>query len=265
MSEATDITATSDSLQLLNLNDKSVIDAELDAMGRQLVKVTQVPPDNPEAMLTDMFPTIKTQDITYIFHRTGNDLKKSIEELLNHAFIDNESANDEMTGRRGIEAFDESLYGNQSRGRKPKRARKRPLRRTSSTPGIEVDSAKSKKATMNRWDQSQEDVDFITQRTHLSAATVASIYHRSGGSLATTVSILSTLPTAGSWNPYLEGASLELLDEHSYDVKVDFPSLTESQCLALVHLTHPSTASAHELAHVMSRDNPSSAALYPHL
>ena len=258
-SEDTGITAASDSLRSLNLQssvsaEQAIDDGLLNDDSRQ----------NPEAMLMKMFPSIKTQDVSYIFRKSGNNVEKSIEELLNLAFLeDKTSTSGEVTHRCGIDAFDASFADDQPKGRKARRKRKAPLRRTSSTPGLDSEPPKSNAAAMNRWDQSKEDVDFITQRTHLPVSTVSSLYHRSGGSLAATVRALSGLPATASENPYLEDASPTLLEEHSSALRHDFPSLTIPQCQTLVHLTHPSTASAHELARAMSRVDPSSSALHP--
>lgn len=251
-SEATDVSATSDSLLLLDLNHKPSEHAE-SCSNRPPFDVAGMSPDDPEAMLVKMFPTIKQQDITYFFRKSGGNVERSIEEFLNYAFLDESSTGPEAMSRRGIEAFDASYVESRKRGRKARRAKRTPLRRTSSTPGLDADALNSQRAAENRWERTKEDVDFVTQRTHLNAKTVSSMYHASRGSLATTISVLSMLPTTELENPYLEGASPALLDDHSRELIRDFPSLTISQSLTLISITHPSTASAHELAKAMSQ------------
>ena len=265
-SDETKSTAMTESLQSLLLDDGRgrglQVEEKIDNV--QPRDMSEAMSSDPEEILRNMFPTIRGQDITYILHKNPNSLERSIEELLNHAFFEDEgSDSDVVTNRRGIEAFDAAFKGSRSRGRKSKNQRKTPLRRTSSTPGYEEVATGSNKTAVNRWDQSKEDVDFIAQRTYLPPQTVASMYHKSGGSLVATVFALSELPLSESKNPYLEGASPTLLDEHTQELMADFPSIGRSRAHAVIRATHPSTASAHELARAMSRFIESSALPQP--
>ena len=262
-SEDTSLTDLSEHLRSFLVNQRHDHESS-DSDQYRIAEATSISAAGAEAELIMMFPTIKAQDVSFIFQKTHGDIDRSIEELLNHAFFADETSNrDSITGRRGLEAFDISDVGRPRKSRKGKSRRKQPLRRTSSTPGYEDDSSRSGKPPMNRWNKSKEDVEFITQRTHIPEKIVTSLYHGSGGSLATTIFSLLEHQALHAENPYLDGASTKLLEEHAHELRDDFPTLGDVQAVALIRLTHPSTASAHELAMSMSSLNSSGGSLQP--
>ena len=262
-SEDTSLTDLSEHLRSILVNQHNDHESS-DRDQCQVAETLSTSTPGAEEELITMFPTIKAQDISYIFQKTNGDVDRSIEELLNHAFIADETFNkDSLTGRRGLEAFDISAVGRPRQKRKSKSRRKQPLRRTSSTPGYEDDSSRSGKTPINRWNQSKEDVEFIAQRTHIPEKIVMSLYHGSGGSLANTIFSLLERQALYAENPYLDGVSTKLLEEHARELREDFPTLGDAQAVTLIRLTHPSTASAHELAMAMSHLNSSDGSLQP--
>ena len=197
------------------------------------------------AILHEMFPTIKIFDVSYCLKKSGLNFGKAVEELLNQAFLESEDGHSEKSKHRnGIDAFAE----HDGRARKRKGKRRREGRRTSSTPAPSDVRSTNSSATSSRWDQAKEDVDFLAQRTYINTSTIRSIYHASGASLPSSIAALCSASTSDA-NPYLDSLDPQTLAAHVADLALDFPSLSQSTVKALIQLTHPSTASAHELAH----------------
>ena len=250
--EETELTGSSKGLESIDLagnEDVGVADSEA---ARHEAEVEKLPPEDKVRILKEMFPDAKDFDIRYTLKKTQNEFGKSVEELLNHAFLDGGELDEGMSHRKkGVEAFTEpAIHGRGRRGRKKQR---KLLRRTSSTPASNAEDSTDNSASRSRWDRAKEDIDFIVQRTHVPQQAITSIYHKNGASLPATIAAMcaSTVQEA-SPNPYFIEASPSTLDSHTAELAVDFPYLPYSQLAALVALTHPSTASAHELARAFS-------------
>ncbi|MCJ1463817.1 hypothetical protein MMC07_002426 [Pseudocyphellaria aurata] len=197
--------------------------------------------------LIDMFPTMKALDVGYILKKAGNNFSKAVEDLLSYAFlVEEEASSGEPILKKGIDGF---AVPSHARGRKTRNERKKESRRTSSTPNPLVNqSANASTALPSRWDRAKNDIEFLTQRTYLSQKSVSSAYHESGASLSLTI---ATLCGSADSNPYLPMASQCVLQTHASELALEFFSLPLPQIVALIRLTHPSTASAHELARAL--------------
>lgn len=212
--------------------------------------------DAKNAVLVVMFPSMKPFDVSFVLKKVGYNFGRAVEELLNHAFFEEEEiSNGEPTLKKGIDAFAEPFN---SRGRKARRKREKETRRTSSTPNsLAVNAKNAPQEPRSRWDHAKEDIEFISQRTHVSRETVTSAYHKAGASLPATI---ATLYASQDCNPYLSSASPAVLEAHISELASDFSALSSSQATALIRLTHPSTVWAHELARVLE-SNPSATPL----
>lgn len=196
-----------------------------------------------------MFPEAKVFDIDFVLKRASNSFSKAVEEMLNQNFLEEEShKNGEGSLQRGVEGFYEP--NTLPPGRRKKDRKKELDRRTSSTPAPLDDKSTFGVIFPSRWDKAKADVDYVTQRTFVSAATVTSIYHRHGASLPETVAALCS--SQEFQNPYSADLEPHLLDSQITDLATDYPIIPQSQLKALVRLTYPITASAHELACVLS-------------
>ncbi len=202
--------------------------------------------EEKKASLYEMFPTIKPFDIGYVLKKAHHDFDRAVEELLSQSFLEFENTNGhEQILKRGIDAF---LEPENARGRKPKgKRRRRQTRRTSSTPAISDSTSNQSVATRSRWDRAKEDVEFLTQRINLPASTISSAYHASGASLPSAIAMLCTsqVPVL---SPHVALLDEDIIDAHATELALDFPILPPSTAKSLILLTHPSTASAHELA-----------------
>lgn len=260
--EETDLTGLLQGLDSIGLGsvNRPDVDREQHEAGLE-----ELSPEEKAAMLKEMFPNAKDFDVTYTLTKTGNYFGKTVEELLNHAFLEDENEN--CRGhhvKKGIEAFTEPAIN--GRGRRGRRKQRQLLRRTSSTPAQSANPSHNSPAPVSRWDRAKEDIDFIAQRTYISPPVITSIYHKNGASLHSTIAALctSTDPEVNT-NPYLSATSLSTLESHVADLALDFQRLSFSQLTALINLTNPSTTSAHELARALTShvSSASSAQLIP--
>ncbi|KAL8871720.1 MAG: hypothetical protein Q9174_002509 [Haloplaca sp. 1 TL-2023] len=256
VSRATDSTSISRHLSSLSVHDHHDGLSESDS---GLDDPDSLTTDQKISSLCEMFPTVKVFDIEYTLKKSRFDFGKAVEELLNQAFIDSEAANGgERAFNKGVEAFLEPA----SRGRKHKGKRKRQARRTSSTPAPS-DISHLSSAALSRWDRAKEDVEFLAERTYLTNSAIRSIYHASGGNVHTTIMAICT-SFVPDQNPHIALLDPTTLDAHTGELVVDFPLLPYSTAQTLIQLTHPSTASAHEIAGALSPPSAISSLPVPH-
>ncbi|KAL9120395.1 MAG: hypothetical protein Q9187_003048, partial [Circinaria calcarea] len=240
--EETDLTSISQSLESTGIDGASA--SELEGEGYDL-SLDDLSTEDKEALLCEMFPELKLFDISFALRKCKNDFGKTVEELLNQVFLSEEQITSPHLFPRGIDAFMDHDDTRQSRKTKRKKRKKAPLaRRCSSTPAPLSENAPNS-PTLSKWDLAKQDVDFITQRTYLTPQAVTSMYHKSGASLRST--LLALCASDSLTNPYIESSD-PIIQAHSCELAQDFPHLPPKTLTALIHLTHPSTASAHELA-----------------
>lgn len=249
--EDTELTGMTQTLGALDFQGPGVADGQRSSRGRDVAGLEDLSPAEKSGVLKEMFPTAKGFDIDYTLKKVGNNFGKAVEELLNHAFLEEEGLKEEDYHiKRGIDAFTEPAIN--GRGRRGRRKKRQLLRRTSSTPASKTDGSLEIPEPLSRWDRAKEDVDFITQRTYVSPLIVSSVYHKNSASLPATIAALCDLTDSNvNPNPYLGMASPSILEAHAAELSVDFQRLPYLQLAALIKLTHPSTASAHELARAL--------------
>lgn len=211
-------------------------------------------------VLKEMFPNAKDFDISYTLKKARNNFGKTVEELLNQAFLEGEDLGGGLgLKKKGVEAFTEPAIN--GRGRRARKKQKQLLRRTSSTPASTTEDYNENHASRSRWDRAKEDVDFIGQRVYVSPQLITSAYHKNGASLpATIAAVCASVDQDFASNPFFAEASPSVLEAHVRELAIDFPYLPYPQLTALIALTHPSTASAHELARALTSDSSSTSA-----
>jgi len=250
--EDTDLTVMTQTLEAIDLEGPQASNgADLDR-DQYEAGLEELAFPEKSAILREMFPTAKDFDITYTLKKVGNNFGKAVEEMLNHAFLEEEGLRDGGYHiKKGIDAFTEPAIS--GRGRRGRKKRRQLLRRTSSTPASGTHDSSGDPAPLSRWDRAREDVEFITQRTYVSPKVVSSVYHKNSASLPATIAALCESTDSNlNPNPYLSMASPSLLETHAAELSVDFQRVPYPQLAALVNLTHPSTASAHELARALN-------------
>ena len=245
-SESTDLTSISYGLKSLDMHDLSSGDGDIGAGSITTVENLEgLRVDQKIDILCEMFPTIKEFDIGYILKKVHYNFGKAVEDLLSQAFLESEDVEgDGKVLKKGIDGFLEPVDG---RGRKPKGKRRNQTRRTSSTPAPSEAISTQSVNTLSRWDRAKEDVEFLAQRIHLPRSTISSAYHSSGASLPSAIAVLST-STASLPIHHSIPLINDTIEAHTAELAMDFPMLPAATVKGLVQLTHPSTASAHELA-----------------
>lgn len=263
LSEETSLSSLSRSLKTIGINRDDETEAHNFNGSTEMSNdagLEELSPGEKVTMLTEMFPTVKGFDIGYVLKKVDNRFGKAVEELLNYVFFEEEE-NDtgEQIIKKSIDGFAEP---NHSRERKARTKRKRQTRRASHTPKTDLDPLENSLTTpRSRWDRTKEEIEFITKRTYLSHETVSSIYHKSGASLSLAIAKICTL---GDSNPVLSATSHTVLQAHISELALDFPTIPLSQTTGLIYLTHPSTASAHELARILAISISSALQIAPH-
>lgn len=260
-----DTTSIDVSLSLLSLKLNSNADsgAEMGTAEAQHDRETEeLSTEDKISALIEMFPSVKVFDINYLLKKVGNNYGRAVEELLNHAFFEEEELkNGEPILVRGIDGFSGLVNSPKPKSRNQRRKESRLAR---STPNHAQDGSRVDcPPPHNHWDRANNEIEFIAQRTDLPKHTVSSTYHKSGASLVTTIVALSA---SISLNTSLSSSSPEIFEKSILDLACEFPTLEISQIRALITLTQPSTAHAHELAQMLATSNSTyfSKKLIPH-
>ena len=131
VTENTELSALSQATGAVELGrDLDNVDLLRDTDWAELQALT---PTEKARLLKEMFHGATEFDIIYILGKVDNNIEKAVDELLNQAYFkDEDLKTGESNLKKGIEAFTEPAVGAQ--GRRGRRKRKQPQRRTSSTP-----------------------------------------------------------------------------------------------------------------------------------
>ncbi|KAI9818910.1 MAG: hypothetical protein M1827_007731 [Pycnora praestabilis] len=246
----TDLTSLSRSLSSFNFKAGQTSDSEgeQDVSNGDILKLEELDSQSKEALLKEMFPNVKEFSISYTLKKCDEIFSRTVEELLNQVFLEDENRDGKKIGAKGIEAFAEA--NGATRGRKVKGKRKKRYnmlgeRRASSLPAPVADQDMNGGVGSGKWEKAQRDVEFICSRTSLPLQVVSSTYHNDGASLPATIHTLlesqsKDIPQITSDDPIVQA--------HAFELGEDFPTIPASQLTTLVRLSHPSTAAAHELA-----------------
>lgn len=247
ITEDTELTGLSHTLE------STALDEEVQNAARNLhhdIGMEELSTDAKLQALQEMFPTTKDFDRQYALKQAKGNFGKTIEILLNHIFLEEESAsNGTNLVHRGVDGFADPQHHGKARGRKAKGKQRKQTRRTSSTPAVQSDQTET--FARSRWDRAKADVDFIAERIYMTPKTISSIYHQAGASLPATITALCTSSDSMASNPFLASASPSILQAHAAELGADFPTIPYTHLESLVRMTHPSEASAHELAKAM--------------
>jgi hypothetical protein len=207
--------------------------------------------------LTEMFPSVDPFSIRHTLDKSGGDVDRSMDVLLNLAFFDEQQPDENGTTvsvPKGIDGFVENA--NSDIGRKKGRKRKTKNQNSKNQGALPYVSPDATPA-VNKWDAGQKDVEFICSRTSpiLKRETVTSAYHSNGASLSATIQSLAVAhaPKEQAINegPVMVEQVTELIQE--------FSSVPSTTLAGLLRITRNAVSAANELAAAMvSRPAPSS-------
>ncbi|KAE9980792.1 hypothetical protein EG328_012040 [Venturia inaequalis] len=235
ISNETDTNSLSNGLSSLNLGSSSDSDIANDAMVDEFAHLDN---DSKIARLCEMFPNEKLGDITYTLGKSNGNVTRSMDVLLNHAWLNETREGEEAISRRGIDVFS-AEQGTRRINKKNRRSRKfKSLDERASS-----DSSSSSQAA-NKWETANADINFITMRTELSRAVVSSAYHKNEASRHRTILALAKQNVA-------DEKSRSLSDKYDMDaiaLSQAFPTISYDIAAALIRLTSPSILYAHDFA-----------------
>lgn len=207
--------------------------------------------------LTEMFPSVDPFSIRHTLDKSGGDVDRSMDVLLNLAFFDEQQPDENGTTvsvPKGIDGFVENANSDigRKRGRKRK-AKNQNSKNQGALPYVSPDATPA----VNKWDAGQKDVEFICSRTSpiLKRETVTSAYHSNGASLSATIQSLAVAHApkeqAINEDPVMVEQVTELTQE--------FSSVPSTTLAGLLRITRNAVSAANELAAAMvSRPAPSS-------
>lgn len=198
--------------------------------------------------LTEMFPSVDLLTIRHTLNKSGGDVERSMDVLLNVAFLE-EQPEDEVGTTisipKGIDGFAESedLGFGRKKGRKRK-AKNKVSRSLGSSPYVSDEGP-----AVNKWDLGQKDVEFICSRTCpiLKKETVSSAYHSNGACLSATIRSL-----ARSHAPKQQSINEDpVMVEQVAELTQEFSSIPSTTLAGLLCITRNSVSAANELAAAM--------------
>ncbi|KAH8816205.1 hypothetical protein F5884DRAFT_775378 [Xylogone sp. PMI_703] len=189
-----------------------------------------------ETLLAGIFPKMKIVDIRYALKRCNEVTDLAMDELLTQSFLEENGGI-----ARGVEGFDEDNLGPTPKSKKKKKKKKvYSAEDTMNSPASDYSSESS------RWDDGKREIDFISSRTGLDAHQVKSFYYQNGASQRKTIQAI----VADHQKLGIEADDYIL--EKAEELSQEFPSIPITELTALLQLTNPSTASAHELAKALA-------------
>jgi hypothetical protein len=239
-----------------NSGSSSSVDLS-EAHGGYFDDAEKLPAERKELMLAETFPDVRLQQIQFVLKKCGGCYAKATDELLNLVYFENHPADENERVPKGIDAFAEE-HGITPRGRRGKGKKKKKKIVLTSGTNSPLSSPSIPEAPTNIWLDATKDIERIASTTRLPKKSVHSLYHKNGASLSATIMALveKNLEENENLEPDPETVS------NAFDLTEDFPTLQVNHATALVRLTAPSTASAHELAKALSvrRDHSSTPA-----
>ncbi|THC98867.1 hypothetical protein EYZ11_001645 [Aspergillus tanneri] len=206
--------------------------------------------------LAEMFPSADYLTIQHTLKKSGGDVDRSMDVLLNLAFFDEQTPNENSTKvaiPKGVDGFEDGLDGEISRKKVRKRKGKPKTNRSQEMSSLDSDGFHASCdgiRAVNKWDAAQKDVEFVHSRTSpiLKKEAVKSAYHANGASLPATIRFL-----AGAHAPAKEEDISQdpVAFAQVAELTQQFPSIASTTFAGLLKITRSSVSAAGELAAAM--------------
>lgn len=247
-SRETDLTSLSNELNSLDFDRRSEGDSILgdSDIVRELDK--QDPETKVELLEQILDNRIGRSQITHTLKKCDGSFERAVDELLNHVHFGEIGEDGTKVSAKGIDAFAEEHVVKRGRKRKARRKNLESVdeRRSGSLPTSPVSASAS---ASNAWQGSSKDIEFIASRAGMPSAKIASIYYKNGASIPKTVGELLTVNLEEGTKAIAEDP-IKAVNAH--ELHLEFPNILYDHVAALVHLTYPSTAAAHDLAKALT-------------
>lgn len=201
--------------------------------------------------LKEMFSSVDLYTITHTLKKCGEDVDRSMDVLLNIAFFESQSAedNDEIVSiPKGIEGF--TAGSNTGRGRKKGKNKRNMTQQQRLRPASSSRSSSQSDAAVseNKWAKGKKDVDYICSRTSLSNKVVSSTYHLNGASLPATIQSFASTEAGKVTDDVMEQP---VMVTQIAELSQDFSTIPPAKLAGLLILSRNSISAAKELAEVM--------------
>ncbi|PSN75198.1 hypothetical protein BS50DRAFT_34313 [Corynespora cassiicola Philippines] len=243
----TDCTSLSNGLSSMSLGGASRSGSSDWSEGGFFHETEKLDTQSKEVLLAETFPTLRPDLVAHILKKCHNDFSKATDELLNRVYLEDASSSpsEDAMVAKGIDAFAEEYQAPQRgrKGRAKRKQKKSAAQHARPFSATELDDAATGPVT-NKWADGNRDIEFITSRTKIPPATVASVYHANGASLADTIMTLVETDLSKRKGEEPDPQCIE----DAVGLTPQFPSLALDHAVALIHLAAPSTRKAEELA-----------------
>jgi hypothetical protein len=245
----TEHTSLSNEVSTLSFGGRSASGSEDSSEGGCFHESEHLDTPTKELLLFETFPTLSFDLVVRTLKKCDNNLSKATDELLNQVYFeDSRSTPTEEVVPKGIDAFAEEHHIPQ-RSKKGKAKRKQKFMPLYDTPSASAsDSDILQPPPTNKWQDSERDIDFIASKTNIARGVIASLYHNNGISKASTIMALVDQDIEKHRDGKEPDASTT-----AYAIRLveAFQHVDLEDAVALIRLTAPSTANAHELAEVL--------------
>ncbi|KAI9883196.1 MAG: hypothetical protein M1823_005036 [Watsoniomyces obsoletus] len=233
-----------------------------------------------------LFPSLDAATVAHALANVNDDFDQAVETLLNLVFIKQEK--DELASAdetavpnglskeisthngiftpknkstpKGVDGFattDLPARGRKSKRKKRKEQQQQHLRSSRSSSAAAAAASPSRAQSLdvpsrrrgppeNQWQVMSKDIDFLASRLSMPRSIISSVYHAGHPSISSTLHAILEFES--------QGLSLDdpdndpVMQVHAVELGEEFPTIPSLYIFALIRLTHPSTATAHELA-----------------
>lgn len=246
---ATEVTSLSCDVPILSLGGSSDSGSEDSSLGGYFKRTEQFDTPTKELMLAESFPSLRIERIAFTLTKCNGNFERATDELLNYVYFEESatSPTEEAVKAKGVDAFAEDYHVPQRKKGKGKK-KKNKAELTSGQRSLSVSEVDLQPLATNKWHDGNRDVEFIATRTKFFTATVASLYHANGASLAGTITAMVEKDIAGQkgteMDPKVVGKAIDIMDK--------YPGVSFDHAAAMIRITAPSLTSAHELADALN-------------
>lgn len=243
----TDLTSISNGIQSLGVSEgssESDLAHGLDQTRRK--NLIGADEDTTIVLLQEMFPSANTYTVKHTLRKCDGNWERAMEEMLNHAFFNDQVDGEEKLSHRSIDAFsDDSMHKRAAKAKKKDKRKGRSLEIDRETT-VFSDNAPPQSA----WASSAKDISFLSNKLNLPTTTLTSLYHQNGLSLPRTVVALLDSPALAATTGIPPDDPVVMIQ--AADLMQEFPIINRKHAVALVRLTSPSTVAAHEVAKALA-------------
>lgn len=193
---------------------------------------------------------IDSYTIQHTLRKCNGHWNATFGELLNHVHIrEAASEGEEYTFSKGVDGFAET-YSRRGRKNKGKNRKFKSVdeRRSTSVPSPPEEE---QNPALNKWQMGSKDIDFVVTRTGIDVVKVKSAYYSHEANLSRTINALLKQYMQENKTAKLTTDD-DTIAANALALGYEFPSLDPHYLAALVRVTHPSTASAFDLAEALT-------------